>query len=105
MGGLLKLQPAASNAALVSVLVVEVVNRETEVNMPHGNPLGQTRLDITPLPARVLTVTVFCFILESVLNRASKNRSLSSLYNCTGLCTIGTLIKNDRTDLRTGTEA
>ena len=31
-----------------------------------------------------------------------KNRSLVSLYDRTGVCTIRTLIKNDQNDLRTG---
>ena len=34
-----------------------------------------------------------------------KNRSLVSLYDRTGVCTIRTLIKNDQNDLRTGTRA
>ena len=34
-----------------------------------------------------------------------KNRSLASLYDRTGVCTIRTLIKNDQNDLRTGTRA
>ena len=34
-----------------------------------------------------------------------KNRSLVSLYDRTGVCTIRTLIKNDENDLRTGTRA
>ena len=34
-----------------------------------------------------------------------KNRSLVSLYDRTGVCTIRTLIKNDQNDLHTGTRA
>ena len=34
-----------------------------------------------------------------------KNRSMVSLYDRTGVCTIRTLIKNDQNDLRAGTRA
>ena len=40
-----------------------------------------------------------------VLLGHQKNRSLSSLYDRTGVCTIRTLMKNDQNDLRTGTRA
>ena len=42
---------------------------------------------------------------EEYIIGLQKNRSLVSLYDRTGVCTIRTLIKNDQNDLRTGTRA
>ena len=48
----------------------------------------------------------FVIYFMCVLNLGlQKNRSLASLYDRTGVCTIRTLIKNDQNDLRTGTRA